>query len=64
VNPRAPAVPATLDINLEEYYTAAVAIGLLSSQAQEPDQDWATRWSFGMGARMAAEAKRRRRKTR
>lgn len=59
-NPRPPAVPATLDITLPEYFTAAAAIGLLASQGEEPDQKWVCRWSFGLGARMAAEAKRRR----
>ena len=60
LNPRAPAVPATLDITLEEYYAAAGAIGLLSAQLQEPDPRWASEWSLNFGATMAAEARRRR----
>lgn len=60
VNPRPPAVPATLNITLEEYYAAAGAIGLLSAQLEEPDPEWAMKWSLDFGERMAAEARRRR----
>ncbi len=59
-NPRPPAVPASLDLTLEEYYAAAGAIGLLSAQLQEPDPEWASAWSLDFGERMAAEARRRR----
>lgn len=61
-NPRPPATPATLRLSLPEYFAAAAAIGLLASQGEEPDQKWVCHWSFGMGERMAAEAKRRRRR--
>lgn len=63
VNPRAPAVPATLDINLEEYYTAAALIGILCAQGNEPDMDWAADWSEKMGAKMAARSRKRRRRS-
>lgn len=60
-NPRPPAVPATLDLRLEEYFAAASVMGLLAAQLDEPDQKWCTTWSFQMGRRMAIEARRRRR---
>lgn len=59
-NPRPPAVPATLEITLEEYYEAAGVIGLLSAQLQEPDPDWASDWALDFGKRMAAKARKRR----
>jgi len=61
-NPRTPAVPATLDITLDEYFTATSLMGLLASQVDEPDPKWCRDWSFRMGRTMAAEARRRRRK--
>lgn len=61
-NPRPPAVPATLDLTLAEYYAAAGVIGLLSAQLEEPDPEWAVKWSLDFGEKMAAAAKRRRRK--
>jgi hypothetical protein len=60
-NPRAPSVPATLDITAEEYYAAATLMGLLASQADEPNKKWVRDWSFCMGDLMAVEARRRRR---
>lgn len=60
-NPRTPAVPATLDLTLDEYYAAAAVMGLLASQVQEPDPQWCADWSFKMGRTMAREAQRRRR---
>lgn len=63
-NPRMPSVPTTLDITLEEYFAAGALMGLLASQHQEPDRDWACSWSFTMGRGMAAEALRRRRRRR
>lgn len=59
-NPKPPAVPATLDLSLEEYYAAAGAIGLLSAQLDEPEAQWAAEWSLDFGEKMAAEARRRR----
>jgi hypothetical protein len=54
-------VPATLDLTLDEYFTATSLMGLLASQSQEPDKQWCRDWSFHMGRQMAAEARRRRR---
>lgn len=62
VNPRAPSVPATLDLTLKEYFAATSLMGLLASMTDEPDQAWACSWAFRMGEKMAAESKRRRRK--
>lgn len=59
-NPRPPAVPATLDITLGEYFAAAATMGLLASQAEEPDREWAQEWSLDYGYEMAKRARRRR----
>jgi hypothetical protein len=59
-NPRSPSVPVTLDLNLDEYFTAGALIGILSSQLEEPDQRWCCDWSFKMGKTMAREARKRR----
>lgn len=61
-NPRPPAVTASLDLTIEEYFAAAGAIGLLSAQIEEPDPDWASEWALDFGKRMAAKARERRRK--
>lgn len=58
-NPKPPALPAGVIENLEEYYAACGAIGLLSSQAEAPDPDEAIAWSLDFGERMAKEARRR-----
>lgn len=63
-NPRPPAVPATLDLTLSEYYAAAGAIGLLSAQLDEPDPEWACEWSHRFGEIMANAALKRRQKGR
>lgn len=63
-NPRPPAVPASLDLTLEEYYAAAATIGLLAAQDVEPDPEWASKWSLDYGKRMAREARRRRERQR
>ena len=60
-NPRTPAVPATLDLNLTEYFTATSLMGLLASQIDEPDRQWCCDWSFKMGTVMARAAAKRRR---
>jgi hypothetical protein len=60
-NPRTPSVPATLDLTLDEYFTATSLMGLLASQVDEPDPKWCRDWSFRMGRAMAVEARRRRR---
>lgn len=59
-NPRTPSVPATLELSLEEYFTATALMGLLASQSEEPNQRWCCNWSFKMGRTMATEARRRR----
>jgi hypothetical protein len=59
-NPRTPAVPATLDLTLEEYYAAAATVGLLSAQDEEPDMVWVIQWTHEFGVRMAAESRKRR----
>jgi len=61
-NPRTPGVPATLDLTLDEYFTATSLMGLLASQGEEPDLQWCRDWSFKMGRAMAVEARRRRRR--
>ncbi len=58
-NPKPPTVPATLHINLEQYYTACALIGLLSSQASEPNREWVANWSCDVGQAVAVEAKKR-----
>ena len=60
VNPRTPAVPATLDLRVEEYYAAAALMGILASQGEEPDQEWACEWAVEMGEKMASAARKRR----
>jgi hypothetical protein len=59
-NPRVPAVPATLDINLSEYYAAATLMGLVASQVKEPNKRWCRDWSLDMGRIMAIGARQRR----
>lgn len=59
-NPRIPSVPATLNLTLDEYFTATSLVGLLSSQTQEPNQRWCCDWSFKMGDTMARAARKRR----
>lgn len=61
-NPRPPSVPSTMDLRLDEYFAGAALVGVLSSQAEEPDHKWACHWAWEMGKRMAAEAVKRRKK--
>lgn len=61
-NPRPPAVPASLQLTLAEYFTAAAAIGLLSAQPSEPDRDWLLDKAFDYGDEMARRAEARRRR--
>lgn len=63
-NPRPPAVPATLNLTLDDYFAAAAAIGLLAAQEHEPDADWARKWSLEFGEKMARDARRRRQRRR
>lgn len=60
MNPRPPAVPATLQLTLEEYFGAAGAIGLIAAQAEEPDLEWASEWALKFGRVMARKARARR----
>lgn len=60
VNPRAPSVPATLHLSLEEYFASAALIGIIAAQGDEPDKDWASEWALEQGAIMAAKARERR----
>jgi len=62
LNPRTPAVPASLELTLEEYFAAAALVGILGAQQKEPDMAWASKWANEMGATMAAEARKRRRR--
>lgn len=59
-NPRPPAAPASLDLDLDEYYAAAGAMGLLAAQLEEPDPDWAADWSIKFGEMMAEKIRKRR----
>lgn len=59
VNPKPPALPVGVIENLEEYYAACGAIGLLSSQEEAPDPDEAVAWALDFGERMAHEARKR-----
>lgn len=60
-NPRPPAVPATLDLRLNEYYTAATLMGLLAGQKSEPNKRWCRDWSIEMGDMVGTAVLRRRR---
>jgi hypothetical protein len=53
VNPRPPAVPATLALTLEQYFAACALVGLLGSQKDEPDKAWVADWACAMGSTMA-----------
>lgn len=61
-NPRPPAVPATLQLTLPEYFTAAATIGLLAAQSEEPDPEWLAERSLDYGYEIARQAEARRRK--
>lgn len=62
VNPRPPALPASLELTLDEYYAAAGAMGLLAAQGEECDPKWASEWALNFGVMMADEARKRRRR--
>ena len=62
INPRPPAVPATLALTLEEYYAGCWAIGMLAAQGEEPDMDWIIDRSLQFGERMARKALKRRKR--
>jgi hypothetical protein len=64
-NPRPPAVPGPLRLDLREYFTAAALIGFLAAQKREPDKQFAAKWTAEMGRIAAADVERmRRRRTR
>lgn len=59
-NPRPPAMPTTLEITIEGYYSAAALIGFLAAQSEEPGEQRAVaQWAHDMGEQMAAEERRR-----
>jgi hypothetical protein len=60
VNPRPPSVPNTMDLRLDEYFAGAALIGVLASQGEEPDTEWACKWAWEMGHKMAHRAVARR----
>jgi hypothetical protein len=62
VNPRPPAVPATLQITLDEYYAGCALVGIVAAQPEEPDKEWVCDWSLAMGDMMGAAVKMRRKK--
>jgi hypothetical protein len=64
INPRPPSVPTTMDLRLYEYFAGAALMGVLASQADEPDPKWACEWSWKMGRQMAAHAVKLRKKRR
>ena len=51
-----------MDLRLYEYFAGAALMGVLASQAEEPDPKWACQWSFSMGQRMASAAQKMRKK--
>ena len=59
-NPRPPAVPATLQLTLEQYYAGCGAIGMLAAQGDEPNMDWIVKRSIEFGEKMAKGTRRRR----
>lgn len=59
VNPKPPAVPATLALTLEQYYAACALIGILGSQSAEPDREWLANWACEMGDVMARKCRSR-----
>lgn len=58
VNPRPPAVPATLHLSLDEYYAGAALMGLFAAQSEEPDPDWITDEAIDVGKRMATKIRK------
>lgn len=62
INPRPPSVPTTMDLRIDEYFAAAALMGMLASQADEPDVAFACEWSWKMGVEMARRAAKLRRR--
>jgi hypothetical protein len=60
MNPRPPAVPATLELNLSEYYGGCIVIGMLAAQGAQPDMDWIMDQALENGEKMARKAMKRR----
>ena len=58
-NPRAPAVPASLNLSIEKYFAACALMGITSAQVEEPDKEWLAQWALDMGEVMARKAKKR-----
>lgn len=61
-NPRPPAVPATLDLDLEGYYAACGAIGILAAQTRQPDLDWVVDQASKFGEKMARKIRKQRKR--
>lgn len=59
-NPRPPSVPTTMELRLDEYYAGAALIGVLASQAEEPNMQWVREYSWKLAEWMCLDAKRRR----
>jgi hypothetical protein len=49
-----------MDLRLDEYFAGAALIGVLASQGEEPDVEWACQWAWDMGHKMARQAVKRR----
>lgn len=62
VNPRPPALPATLHLTLEAYYTGCAMIGILAAQTEQPDLDWVSNLAIAQGTNTAAKIKRERKR--
>lgn len=59
-NPRPPAVPSTLRINLEQYYGACALMGAVSAHRdQPPNMEALTDWALDVGEMMAKKARER-----
>ena len=58
-NPRAPAVPVGLKLSVEQYYATAALIGILQSQHDEPDKQWAADWACEMADHMKRASQKR-----
>jgi hypothetical protein len=57
VNPRAPAVPATLHLTLDAYYAGCALIGILAAQTEQPNIDWASETAIEQGRNIAQKVR-------
>ncbi len=60
-NPRPPAAPGSLNLNLEQYYAACAVMGAVSAHQHQgpPDMNSLTDWACDVGDMMAKKAKQR-----